>query len=437
MFIRPATVIALTLSLWGCADAGTDAMPRPADPAEGEIDGSEGTALGPDDNRQDAGTEIGACGAPPAAARRYVSHRGDDRLGDGSIERPWRTLLWAIDPASTPFGASGLEVRVASGVYEGALAIERAMAIVADDFDGSSVEQGTEVVVRSAVDGEWVVTIDSGVHVTLRGITVHGRGARNPGIRVSGSGVAIHDVTVLTPRGHGIAIAESPCFEIVDATVTTGGFVLYADVAVDIDDSRGRIAGLEAGDRFDHVVSIAGNRSSVAITGSTLTGSPVHYADGIRVQAAADVTIIGNTIVRPAGADADDGVVHNPPYAGIEVATAGAEGKTVRIAGNTVRGFDVGIGINMIGNQLVVERNLLVDNVSSQVATMWQGGDAPTVDLGGGAASDGDNVLEGGAAAFLHQAPYDVMAGGNDWGGPAAVRIVDGRDDPDAGLVVW
>jgi hypothetical protein len=211
------------------------------------------------------------------------------------------------------------------------------------------------------------------------------------------------------------------------------GLSLHADIAVDLQRSRGIVARLTAGHLFDHIVNVAGEGSLVAIVESTLTGSSVHYADGIRVQSAADVLIVRNRIERPGGSAAGSGGMHNPPYAGIELASGRDEGRCAIVSKNRIRGFDVGIGVNLIGNRLLAEDNLVEDNQRAQVQTTAA---ASELDFGGGPlASAGHNLLSGGIHAFEHAGAYDVPAEGNRWGGAAEERILDALDDPARGLV--
>ena len=119
-----------------------------------------------------------------------------------------------------------------------------------------------------------------------------------------------------------------------------------------------------------------------------MTGSPIWYADGIRIQGASNVTVRNTTIVRPPGSElASAGPIHNPPYAGIEVASSSNGNSLVHVDGCTVRGFDVGIGVNLMHNQLRVQNNTIAQNTSADVRTMWAGTSPavyPIVDLGGG-----------------------------------------------------
>jgi hypothetical protein len=70
----------------------------------------------------------------------------------------------------------------------------------------------------------------------------------------------------------------------------------------------------------------------VSIRDSTLTGSTIYYADGIRIQGASNLTIQDTTIIRPAGSEpASTGAVHNPPCAGIEIAASSNGNSLVRV----------------------------------------------------------------------------------------------------------
>src|SRR5205823_283128 len=103
---------------------------------------------------------------------------------------------------------------------------------------------------------------------------------------------------------------------------------------------------------------------------------------------ASNVVVRNTTISRPQGSQpASSGPVHNPPYAGIEVASSSNRNSLVQIEDSHIDGFDIGIGFNLTYNKALVQNNVVTRNATADVRTIWAGIDSsqyPVVDLGGG-----------------------------------------------------
>jgi parallel beta helix pectate lyase-like protein len=389
----------------------------------------------------------------------YVSTSGSD-ANDGSQASPWRHVQYGIDQLGSYSGLRFRRLYVSPGTYVEKLRIKNAaMAIVGTGTAAApvTIRHSEPPHAGGPVDEDYVVIISNNVDVTLNGLRIDGQHGSHPGILVSGARAQLRAVEVIQPWAFGIVIRQSPEFTIEKSSLATtvkdatGTSSEAADLAVNILDSIGTITDLIAGDRFDHIINVnPGANTTVRISNSNLTGSTVYYADGIRIQGPADVTVENTVLFRPSGAEpANTGPVHNPPYAGIEVAGSKDLGKLVFIRNNIITGFDVGIGINLVGNRLRIEGNRVSNNIFAAVDTTdccrSSGGPpgfdvAPVVDLGGGALrSSGGNYLQGGQYAFYHRGPYDVPARGNDWWAqtPAQIeaRIWDKLDDPRLGRV--
>lgn len=391
----------------------------------------------------DSGTEAGTEAPVIFSSSYYVSPAGNDTTGDGSVARPWKTISAAALRIDYSLGVPTLTI--AAGTYDEKVVLHDSIAL-----KGAG---STKVTVKNsnASDTDYVVTADGSsptvpgaVTVTLTGLYIHGLAAKNRGIRAVLAAIKLDDVNVYQPSAYAISIGPNITgFEIDHTTVGFEG-MLYSDVGIDVGNgSSGTIRHFTGGDHIDHIINI-GLGCTVDISDSQLMGSPIWYADGIRIQGASNVTIRNTTIVRPPGADpASAGPTHNPPYAGIEVAASGNGNSRVTIDGCTTRGFDVGIGVNLMFNQLLVQNNTLSGNTSAAVRTVWAGSlplQYPVVDLGGGAlGSVGNNDFGNGSEYAVDLGgPYDVDAKNNLWSGTAIEsRLHDQLDDPLLGRVQY
>lgn len=153
---------------------------------------------------------------------------------------------------------------------------------------------------------------------------------------------------------------------------------------VHIDDRARDPDGLTSRGSIDMAVTILSSR--VDIDGAGIQASAIWYADGIRIQSPSGVEIVDPTLHRPMGAEEPEQEPHDPPYAGVEIAFAEPEGRTVEIRGSDIRGFDVSICINVKCNDVLVANTEPTGNVSAGIQTPWvsYASTLPDVDLGGG-----------------------------------------------------
>jgi hypothetical protein len=364
----------------------------------------------------------------------WVSVEGSDSTGNGSQANPWRTITYSLDHADY----SGKEVRlnVMPGTYDEKLIIMKSVFIL-----GAGADQ---VRLENNVSSDEVVDVygtEPGLSVRLEGVTVDGNDSQNGGIKVLNAVFKLRKATVRRPRFCGIWIEDSPLFAIAESTVTTAGMV-YTDYGINIVNSSGVIRKFTGGDYIDHVINIGIGEIAADIIDSEITGSPISWADGIRIQSPANVTIRNTRITRPLdGEPAPADGSHNRPYAGIEIAGSADWGKTVKIRDTQISGFNTGIGINLFGNTVLVRNTRISNAAFSEVETFWSGGQHPhpVVDFGSSNEETGNNTFNVSQPySFYHRGPYDVQARHNDWDVPANlvhVLIYDQMDDPNLGRV--
>jgi len=375
---------------------------------------------------------LGGCAWIDSAALTdfHVSVNGSDSTGDGSMARPWRQIDHAL--ASIPADVRFPRLRVAAGDYARSLRVRRDLVI-----SGAGADQ---VRLRSHMAGEPVVGVTGpGLSVRIEGVLLDGELNRSGGLVAREAGVRLRNVHVLHPRLCGIWLEDCPAYQLEDCQVSTGeSFPMFTDLGVNLVRSRGAVINLRAGERIDHIINIIGG--AVTIVGADLTGSPVWFADGVRIQSAADVTIRDCRIVRPPGGESVGDQVHNPPYAGIEVAAPRDERRRVVIEDVRIAGFDAGVGVNLVGNALRMRR-VQIDSAHAASIRLMQGtpGPAPIIDLGRPEDPGRNRFGRDAPFAIYHEAGYDVLAYGNDWDVPAADvdrRIRDRFDDPGLGSVL-
>ncbi|MBI5864532.1 MAG: right-handed parallel beta-helix repeat-containing protein [Planctomycetes bacterium] len=370
-----------------------------------------------------------------------VSPTGDDSTGNGSEGRPWRTFGYALSQGDGTHGTP--EIIAAAGTYDERLAINRSVTITGAGSESTTVHKtdvsNTDFVIRT---GDGVSLGGPSIAVRISGIRISGENGRNGGVHAARTNLTLDGVNVAEPGGFGVVIEpDSPPFSIVNSTI---GFIglLYSDVGIDVGSRvTGTISNCTLGDHIDHAISI-GVGCNVTIDNCRITGSTIYWADGIRIQGASNVTISNTTMVRPPGSDpAVAGPMHNPPHAGIEIAAASNGSTTVSVSNCTVRGFDVGIGVNMVWNSARIQNCTLGGNVTADVQTRWSGtagSGYPVVDFGGGplGSTGGNDFGSGSELAVQLLGPYDVSVFGATWGvatGLIEGRILDKLDDPSLG----
>lgn len=416
--------------------------------ASGTVDGT--TVIGGSSGASSGGTGGAAGGATTPAASEtpvpgifQVSTVGNDSTGNGSAGRPWRTIGYALLNADDTHGTP--EIVVAAGTYDESLAINRSVTITGAGPSSVTVHNtdaaNTDFLVRT---GDGVAAGAADITARISGIRFDGEAGKNRGVHAANTALTLDDVHVYAAGAFSVAIEpDSPAFTIGNSTF---GFIglLYSDIGIDVGaNSSGSITNCTLGDHIDHAINIGGG-CTVTVDNCSITGSPIHFADGIRVQGAANVTITNCTLIRPPGSDAASaGPEHNRPYAGIEIAASSDLAATVSVSNCTIRGFDVGIGLNLLWNAARVQTCTLGGNITADVQTLWSGTSAtqyPTVDFGGGmlGSTGGNDFGSGGEIAVELQGPYNISAFGCIWGVTGAAidsRITDQLDNPSLGRV--
>lgn len=274
------------------------------------------------------------------------------------------------------------------------------------------------------------------------------------GVNVNGQANATFDHVqfLYVMNHHGLEIEDSSAFAVRDSEFVTQvrGF---SDVGVNIINSIGVVERSYIGAYFDHPISIArypdGPITVVTVDDVDIEGSPLHYADGIRMFGRPSVTILNSRITRSvAGAEAWRGTGSDGAAAGIQVqnTTAGITGNRVEIIGNTISGFDVGINIDVSGYTVKVEDNdISGESFAVHIADYYGLVCSPAVfDFGGGrAGSVGGSTFnppDFGFTFFVDDI-YDIDACFNDWVVPDSSvdpsQIWDKLDESFRGRVYW
>jgi len=415
---------------------------------------------------------LSACGPATSSSYRdyYVSTGGTDAAGWGtSSSRPWKTIQYALDHADYT-GTSRVRINVAAGTYTENLTIDNTRAggtlgavniVGAGSGDPLSPSGSVTVIIpdtRPSASYLPTHSISGGVQVELYDLTF-----QQSRLMATGGSLYLQNVWFVNVGGrYAIRLRDVGLFNLVNCEVNTpiGGL---SDIAVEIVNSVGTIQGGYYGDIFDHVISVMlsgsatdsligdgytykSGAASVTIEGVTIHGSKVFYADGIRVSNRATAIIKDSTITRdPATAepwipDSSDGMA-----AGINIMDQqGSGGSRVEISGNTISGFDVGIGLDIGGYRVMASGNT-ISALTDVVKTLnyYDTDEAtPRVDFGGGPeGSPGGNIFKNASMyAVDHTRPYEFFACFNDWqvaDSQIENRIHDQMDDPSAGPVYW
>jgi polygalacturonase len=317
----------------------------------------------------------------------YVSVKGSDSAGDGSQAKPWRHVQYAVDHAQPAAGAT-LVIHLLKGIYQENLIIKRGgvnivgagvgLASTYPDDPLTPVQEVSIIVRDLTKDAPGILIQDAtDAFVTLQNLVVFYGGLRAVNSRLQLKNVEVQQCLGL----YGVQILNGVTFTLDHVTVTTG--LTHSDYGIDIEGtdghagSGGDILSSSVGDLFDHAINIAPfgpgqvqnffapyqHPLSVKIWDSQIAGSSIYYADGVRIQGAANVDIRNTTITRthPDNEAANTGASHNPPYAAVEMAgyvtKANTEGVSliqVALDGVTTSGFDVGVGIAVEGTYVLV-----------------------------------------------------------------------------------
>ncbi len=414
---------------------------------------------------------LSACGPTTSAPFRdyYVSTTGTDASGRGtSSSRPWQTIQYAIDHADYS-GTSRVRINVAAGTYTENLTIDNTRAggtlgavnIVGAGAGDPLGGSGLTVIIPAtspAITRLPHHTISGGVRVELYDLTF-----QRSRLLATGGTLYMQNVWFVWMTGrYAVRLRDVGVFNIVDCEFHTQPDILV-DFAVEIVNSVGTIQGGYFGDDFDHVIDayyyglipdgiiddgymLTSGAANVTIEGATIHGSKRYYADGVRIQARATATIRDSTITRdPATAEPYIPGTSDGMAAGINLLDPnGSGGSAVKISGNTISGFDVGIGLDIGGYRVKASGNDisgLTDVVRTQKFNDFDQA-IPWVDFGGGPlGSPGGNTFHDvGMYAVNHQRPYEFFACFNDWqvaNSQIENRIHDQMDDPSVGPVYW
>ncbi|MFP3853089.1 MAG: hypothetical protein ACLFWD_02220 [Anaerolineales bacterium] len=404
------------------------------------------------------GVVLGACG-PSAGPFRdyYVDPYGEDRPGRGTESEPWRTVQYALDHA-TYTDDRKTRINLSRGYYEGDVEITRPVVIQgvgrgtpAFGPDPLIPLQEVSAIRPPGSDDEDGMLIAGPVDVEIYDLTVAFSKITIQGARVYMSRVDVINVIGL----YGIDIDRSPTIEFDDIKVATSIYrhdgsraARLADLGIRAEDSVIEIRNSWIGNVFDHPIDLKG-QTIATIVDNTIEGSFIHNADGIRLTGDVTAEIIGNEILR-LSPDVEPGE-DNPqwPHAGIAFGgDLGHGGRPlVHIEGNTIAGFDVGIGITTSSQRILAQNNdisaltyIVAASDRHKTASWWRS--PPVVDFGDGylGSAGGNTFRSVGEYGFWLEASYSVDACNNEWQVPAdqiPERIYDLYDDPIRGVVYW
>ena len=276
---------------------------------------------------------------------------------------------------------------------------------------------------------------------------------------VTGASIIVENVWFNRIQGlFGLSLTDAGAFSVINSTFRTGTRI-YADYGIWVVNSTGEIIGSYFGDWLDHAIAIARYPDAppmvVTVDGVTINGSPICYADGIRVSGAPTVTI-QNSVIGRSHADAEswsscsDGsrIVSDGIAAGIGFQrvplSAGVIASFVR--NNTISGFDVGLAFDVRRTHVLVEGNTISGVSNGVKAWRWPDATSSTgavLDFGRGplGSTGGNTFPDVGSFAFYLDEDYDVSACDNVWTVPETQvdpdRIFDELDDATRGRVFW
>jgi hypothetical protein len=393
----------------------------------------------------------------------YVSVKGNDAIGDGSQNKPWRHIQYTLDHLNYGSGVVP-RINLVKGIYQENLVIHKPVVIKgagvgqvsAYPSDPLTPVQDVSEIVR-ADTGLPSILIENANSVNLQDLVVWGGGIRAANTRFIAAHIEVQQSLGL----FGIQLEKCPLFYITNSRIQTG-VNMASDYGLDVMASEGEINSSYLGDDFDHVININPfgpneklnpyqdfTAPHITIRDVTIDGSKIYYADGIRIQGPIFAFIENTKITRthPDNEPADKGPLWSPPYAGIQVGGYIGLGVLpyVKLDGVTTAGFDVGIGTAQEGYDLIVQNSSISGNKYA-VETSYVGYTniaQPHIDFGGGYhGSVGKNTFsQGGQYAFYNDTPYDVDACYDDWNVlPIQIdpqRIFDKLDNLSRGRVKW
>jgi hypothetical protein len=122
-----------------------------------------------------------------AGSTRYLSPTGDDAKGDGSRQRPWKTIRFATDHVAD----DGASIILLDGVYEGSQSIGRHFTQTCT----ICAENPYRARLRSPADRNRVFYCYDGSNVKLQGLEMFGSGATAGEYMVHLGGSKVHDLT--------------------------------------------------------------------------------------------------------------------------------------------------------------------------------------------------------------------------------------------------
>ncbi|MCE9646940.1 MAG: hypothetical protein K8S20_13145 [Chloroflexi bacterium] len=413
-------------------------------------------------------TTVSSCKFPPGPTQYtefYVSVKGSDSTGKGTKSNPWRHIQYAIDHASAQ-GGTTLRINLMKGIYQENLVIHKPMVILgvgtgkATTYPDDVNYPVEEVSIISRKDtSKPSILIENATSVNLQTLVVFGGGVRAVNTRF-----IMYNVEVTYSLGlYAVQLENVSMFYIEKSQIKTA-INTRSDYGLDIMASSGDVINTYLGDLFDHTINVnstvLGSKApnpnspltiqSINIRDSSIAGSNIYYADGIRIQGPNNVKIINTKITRTHAnnAAANSGTIYNPPYAGISAGgwLTEAQGHAlVEIDGVTIGGFNVGIGLNPEGYNVKVQ-NSAISGIKYDVETKYNGYSGvsePIIDFGGGPlGSAGKNdFAAGNPYAFYNDVPYQVDACFNQWNVAINqvddLRIYDKLDVGTKGRVRW
>lgn len=268
------------------------------------------------------------CTQAPTYNDYYVSVLGSNSTGNGSQSKPWRTIQYALDHASYS-GFDKTRINLAKGIYNENIVIQKPVIITGagssetvssnagnPDLPNQQVSVISRQIPANLAPDDTVKSVDvnGAGEVTLENLNVFGGGVTSYDSDFSMQNVIVNGVTGF----YGVKVDHSSFSILNSKIVTQGGY--YSDYGLFILASAGFFTNSYAGKGFDHVINIEPWADSdkvdqnnlptpinIYITGATIEGSTVYYADGIAIRGPANVIIKNSKITRTGGEPSNKG----------------------------------------------------------------------------------------------------------------------------------
>ena len=122
--------------------------------------------------------EIGESTSPPPSLDKYVTTTGSNLTGDGSYEKPWKTITYAISQI-TGTSANPITIHISSGTYN--LALGESFPINLESYVSLKGSNKTTTIIDATGANNLVLLCTSIYNLSIEGLTVTGGYHNNDG----------------------------------------------------------------------------------------------------------------------------------------------------------------------------------------------------------------------------------------------------------------